>query len=77
MAEIWPFGFEKGKRVIISGKIFNDGTGTWKEGNYKAVFKVHTRTGDIEYRTGLKGFDRLNKSSLELLYGILKTIFEK
>lgn len=41
IVELWPNGFEEGKKVIAEGTISNDLTGTSEEGNYRYFLTAH------------------------------------
>lgn len=62
--ELWPFGFEAGKRELDRIRIINDATGTKDTGNYKVV---HSSEGsNIPRLVRVEEFDR-KLGALELL----------
>ena len=71
--ELVPYGVTEETELLCVGSIINDGSGTVASGNYIAVFSgCDEELGAVEIR----GFDRRNKDSLELLYECLKAVYE-
>lgn len=75
--DLVPHGWGKNRKTLHTGYIFNDGSGTLKSGNYKAVF---CRSGSKNRLIGKKGvvknFARLRKNAWYLLYLALKDVYE-
>lgn len=64
--ELYPFGNESRKRVLCTGKIWNDGTGSKTSGNYR--YRLMCVGGSRMWREGsVKGFPRKRKSVWWLL----------
>lgn len=76
--ELLPFGNKKKSKVLYKLVIVNDNTGSEEIGNYKfSMFLPYLYDNDV-YKTGIiKGFPRISKSALYLLYLILKKIFKE
>lgn len=62
--ELWPYGFEKNKKLLGYGVITNDGTGTKERGNYKAAFKYGDRT---VIQSTVENFPRLRNNVWDLI----------
>ena len=74
--EYLPVGDETRKKIIATGIIYNDATGTEELGNYHA--ELFDEDCHRWGKTGLvKKFPRLKLTAWDLLYRILKKIVEK
>lgn len=66
--ELYPLGFEKNKSTLGEMYIYNDGTGTSTNGNYKyKIFKKNSNK--TIWKSGeIKNFNRKTSSAWDLLY---------
>jgi len=70
-----PFGIEEDSKVLHTGTIVNDGSGTVSRGNY--AISLGDRAGKL-YKWGtVKDFPRRTDSAWQLLFLALKDIFER
>ena len=71
LVELWPFGDESRRRPIGEMKIWNDGTGTKKTGNYKFVWWRRAKTTRNQrckpHQGEVRSFPRLSKNVFELI----------
>ena len=67
--EMLPGGREEGKRILASGLIWNDGTGSKYLGNYK--YHLQKKTGRSAKHGRVINFQRRSKDEWELLKLVL------
>lgn len=75
-AELFPHGSEIGKRHLGTLVIANTGTGTVKVGNYRYVLYKAGSSVRFWKEGEIKGFPRLRLLVWDLLYRILRDLFD-
>lgn len=66
-----PHGNESRAKVLHTGEIWNDGSGTRGSGNYGYRFSQRNRTNVVWREGKLKGFERLRKGCWQILLACL------
>ena len=73
--DLFPHGDKNKKQTLGILEIWNDGTGTEENGNYKFWISKANTTTIVKWRGAVQNFKRLEESVWRLLYLSLKQIF--
>lgn len=72
--EFLPYGIEENKKIIGTGIIVNDGSGTVETGNYRAAIAKEPLKKWWKH-CHYSGWPRTKKTAWELLHVILREMF--
>jgi len=70
--ELWPKGNSSKAKVIHTGWIGNDGTGSKTKGNYRFGLSQRNRPKTVLRKGNIKDFPRKRLSAWDLLYRCLR-----